>query len=215
MTHCFFLHKITWKDVVIATRLETRQVNEACQGKKPEGGISSAEEIYLNDDVTFDFTFYRSIVWFQNYAQIRIYMDIIAFVRSALGELRPRRLWFEQTALLIIYSFFFDFASRLVCKRVDLYPINLIECHITNQHAYITQNTQFNVYTYASFSIVILLIVNNINDILLIITWNLKWFKMIFVYVYMDVRVWRDLSFLRHISLLSTCVFQDFYRIYK
>ena len=28
-------------------------------GKKPEGGISSAEEIYLNDDVTFDFTFYR------------------------------------------------------------------------------------------------------------------------------------------------------------
>jgi len=59
MTHCFFLHKITWKDVVIATRLETRQVNEACQGKKPEGGISSAEEIYLNDDVTFDFTFYR------------------------------------------------------------------------------------------------------------------------------------------------------------
>ena len=83
-------------------------------GKKSEGAISSAGEIYLDDDVPYvTFDVLRSIVlnifqpWFRNYAQIRICMDIIAFVRSAFGELRPRRLRFEQTVWLIIYPFFF------------------------------------------------------------------------------------------------------------
>lgn len=121
-THYCFLHEITSKDVVIAARLEKRPMNEACQEENQrEKYLPPGKPNYPSDvaHITLDLTAHRFTecvpIAVPGSRKVRVDTDENRLCTIRLiGELRPRRLRIEQTALLITYPFFFDFASRRV-----------------------------------------------------------------------------------------------------